>query len=197
MGEYEAHSKRMRTAICQAMIRLLEEKAFTKITVRDIMEAAEIQRATFYRYFRDKYEVAEEINRSLADFLTKNFFSAFYLGKGVDPKAQRVFDSQYRRVLNKMMRLQIENVDLRKNLNDAFQRDYRLHYPDCTDYEAYLAAENFLSVAAWLTLRDVPLTEIKSSFLSDTQLRWLARYYNVDPDGLAEYINQNKLPPTE
>ena len=54
MKQYEVHNQRMRQNICEAMYRILLEVPFPKITVQSILQEAHIQRATFYRYFRDK-----------------------------------------------------------------------------------------------------------------------------------------------
>ena len=43
--------------ILVAFNNLIEKKGFDKITVQMIIDEAEIGRATFYRYFRDKYDV--------------------------------------------------------------------------------------------------------------------------------------------
>lgn len=190
MGNNEAHGNRMRGAICHAMVSLLEKKPFSKITVRDIMDETQIQRATFYRYFRDKYQVAEVINQTLADFIAKNFFSAFYLGRGFDEDTLLAFDIRYRPVLNKMMSLRIENVDLQKNLQEAFLQNYRNHFPDCTEYEAYLACQNFLSAVVWASEGELSPSDFKTTLLSDAQIRWLAHYFSVSPEELGEFIAQ-------
>lgn len=62
---------RSRQALCTALLALLEEKAFEKITVRDITARADIGYATFFRHYPDKDAllndlVAEEINKLLA-----------------------------------------------------------------------------------------------------------------------------------
>jgi len=46
-----------RGIIINAMEQLLSKKHFDKITVQDILDKAKIARATFYRYFPDKYAV--------------------------------------------------------------------------------------------------------------------------------------------
>lgn len=188
MSEYEAHSKRMKQVICTAMVELLEEKAFLKITVRDIMDKAEIQRATFYRYFRDKYEVAETVNRSLAGFLAQRFFLSFYQGQGITEDSQYTFDVRYRKVLYKMLSLQVENVNLRKNLSDAFLSEYQGAFPDADEYEAYLAAQNFLSIVSWMAQSNASISEVRKILMSDSQQRWIARYYNVPPRTFSEFL---------
>ncbi len=47
--------------IYYAFIDLLHAKPFDKITVRDIVEACEINRNTFYYYYSDIYDLLEEV----------------------------------------------------------------------------------------------------------------------------------------
>lgn len=47
--------------IYETFIDLLGTKPFDRITVRDIVEACEINRNTFYYYYSDIYELLEEI----------------------------------------------------------------------------------------------------------------------------------------
>ena len=47
--------KRTRQLIQQAFMQLMAEKDFQNITVQDITERAEVNRATFYAHFEDKY----------------------------------------------------------------------------------------------------------------------------------------------
>ncbi len=44
-----------RNRLQQAMIELTAEKTFNNITVQDIAERADMNRATFYAHFEDKY----------------------------------------------------------------------------------------------------------------------------------------------
>ncbi len=47
--------------IYRTFLDLLRQKPFDKITVRDIVESANINRNTFYYYYSDIYELLEEI----------------------------------------------------------------------------------------------------------------------------------------
>jgi AcrR family transcriptional regulator len=47
--------KRTRRLLQRALTELLSEKRFHNITVQDIAERAEVNRATFYAHFEDKY----------------------------------------------------------------------------------------------------------------------------------------------
>jgi len=56
--------KRTRQLIQQAFMQLLAEKDFQNITVQDISDRAEVNRATFYAHFEDKYAL---LNRMVWD----------------------------------------------------------------------------------------------------------------------------------
>ena len=58
--------KRTRSLILQAFEQLLAEKGFESISVQDVTDKAEINRATFYNHFVDKY--------ALLDFTIKELF---------------------------------------------------------------------------------------------------------------------------
>lgn len=52
---------RTKKGIFDSFIQLLEDVEFDQITVRQITEKANINRATFYRHFEDKYDLLEKI----------------------------------------------------------------------------------------------------------------------------------------
>lgn len=56
----DIRSKRTRTAILNAMLELLENKSFEKITIQNICDVAGISRTAFYLYFEDKYDLIVE-----------------------------------------------------------------------------------------------------------------------------------------
>lgn len=47
--------------IKSAFLKLINEKALTKISVKDVVDACGVSRNTFYYYFRDVPELLEEI----------------------------------------------------------------------------------------------------------------------------------------
>ncbi len=51
--------RRTRKALQEALISLTAEKGFANVTIRDISERAMVNRATFYRYYRDKYDLLD------------------------------------------------------------------------------------------------------------------------------------------
>ncbi|MFJ7215012.1 TetR/AcrR family transcriptional regulator [Amycolatopsis sp. NPDC098790] len=53
----ERKQQETRERIVAAAYRLFEQRGYTRVTVDDIADAAEIGRATFFRYFGDKQEV--------------------------------------------------------------------------------------------------------------------------------------------
>lgn len=70
--------KRTLHVISDALISLMEEKGFDHITVRDITSRAEINRATFYLHYQDKYDLLDRI----VDEMIHEFTAAFQLPPG-------------------------------------------------------------------------------------------------------------------
>lgn len=56
-----------------SFIELLEKHDFSAITVQDILDKALINRKTFYRYYEDKYDLAETVIRKFFERLTHQF----------------------------------------------------------------------------------------------------------------------------
>ena len=62
--------KGVKQKIAQSFEKLLVAKNFDDITVMNIVEASGISKATFYRYFKDKYDIL--------DYGVKNNISSFF-----------------------------------------------------------------------------------------------------------------------
>ncbi len=59
--------QRTRQFIRDAFLELLERKQFEKIRVTDITEAAMVNRSTFYRHYRDKYDLADCLQEEMIE----------------------------------------------------------------------------------------------------------------------------------
>ncbi|MBO7689481.1 MAG: helix-turn-helix transcriptional regulator, partial [Clostridia bacterium] len=59
--------ERTRLVILHAFDELVEKVGFSKITVSMLCEEAGVSRATFYRYFKDKYDVMNYNYKQMVD----------------------------------------------------------------------------------------------------------------------------------
>lgn len=59
--------ERTKKGIVEAFNRLIAVKEFDRISAADIAQEAEISKATFYRYFKDKYDVMNYNYKELLD----------------------------------------------------------------------------------------------------------------------------------
>lgn len=57
----DARVRYTRMVIHQSFLQLLQEKPVSKITVKEICERSEINRATFYKHYQDPFDLLEKI----------------------------------------------------------------------------------------------------------------------------------------
>jgi len=93
-------------ALRESLIQLLQSKPISKITIKEICEAADINRSTFYVHYGDQYELMRQIER---DFLDDIYA---YLDK-YDFKGNSAESFQ---MLSKIFEYVIENAELCKVL---------------------------------------------------------------------------------
>lgn len=117
--------KRTRALIQQAFIELLAEKGFHAITVQDITQKAEINRATFYAHFPDKFALLETtIQKIFRQELEKRTLSACHYSDqnlralivtvcefiSQSNTHCKVSDSQFEMLVEKQVRKQIQDL---------------------------------------------------------------------------------------
>lgn len=61
MSRENVRVRRTRILLRQALVELIEERGFERLTVGEITERAMVSRAAFYRNYRDKYQLVELI----------------------------------------------------------------------------------------------------------------------------------------
>ena len=67
-----------RKVICDCFLELLNDEPIQKITVKAICDKADINRSTFYRYYKDAYDLMDQIVEELwADFKSQVTDKAF------------------------------------------------------------------------------------------------------------------------
>lgn len=73
-----------KAVIQAAYLRLIEQKAADKITVKDIAKECSINRNTFYYHYQDIYALMEDIIRTQADYLISMYPEQETLRERVD-----------------------------------------------------------------------------------------------------------------
>ena len=61
MGKVETNKKQKNTTLLQTSFELFTEKGFTKTTISDIVNRAGLAKGTFYLYFKDKYDLRDQL----------------------------------------------------------------------------------------------------------------------------------------
>ncbi|MBA3531906.1 MAG: TetR family transcriptional regulator [Ardenticatenales bacterium] len=69
-GEMDLRVRRTRLALRNALLSLIEEKGFDSIIVQEIADRAMINRGTFYKHYRDKYDLLEQTMQELLSELS-------------------------------------------------------------------------------------------------------------------------------
>ncbi len=72
MNKKEMKSAETKAKLSQAFITLYQEKPIEKISVREITDAAGYNRAAFYIYYKDIYDLLESIESRLLRYAEKN-----------------------------------------------------------------------------------------------------------------------------
>lgn len=157
--------KRTDKAIKQALISLLKEKPFEKITVQDILVETPVTRATFYAHFHDKYDIVET--------MLEDFFSILKVVKEelrTTPRSRSNIIIQksflnHRELLEALLKVRTENVDLRQAIAQELEHQY-------------LAESNSPSKETEARIYAQAFTEFQLSFLYDEKSDFSLEYMN-------------------
>ena len=74
MGNAVTENLRVRSAITEALFRLMVQKSFSEISISDIVRTAGVARASFYRNFENREAVIDGFLRTLHDEIIANPF---------------------------------------------------------------------------------------------------------------------------
>ncbi len=76
MEEHDFRIYRSKRDLRNALLTLLKEEPFEKISVKDICDSAHINKMTFYRHYDDKYDLLNDVVNSIADEIYKKCASS-------------------------------------------------------------------------------------------------------------------------
>lgn len=86
--------KYTKMVIKESFIKLLERKDISKITIKEICEDADINRATFYAHYSDQYDLLRKIEKELLDNINTHIAELDKKNSNVDTVlvAEKIFE---------------------------------------------------------------------------------------------------------
>jgi len=146
--------ERSREWILEALLRLMEKKRFSDITITEICKLAGVGRQTFYRRFASKEEIIKhELDRSFQEYM-KNLFERY----GITPSPQEIIIEGFNHWRkNERMHL----LFIKQNMDEIFIKSLEQHFnyfrkkqiiqPEWDDYFPEFALGGILLVLlAWV-----------------------------------------------
>ncbi|GEK29060.1 TetR/AcrR family transcriptional regulator [Furfurilactobacillus siliginis] len=128
MTEADFRSRRTTRRIEQALIKLLQDSPFEKITVAQLCAAATVSRSTFYAHYYDKYAIAERLVSTYQTQLENRLAQRFERGNVADVQAMiaplfkwLMTDSVTTRTL---MKLHLPDADLTASLHHELTKHF-------------------------------------------------------------------------
>jgi AcrR family transcriptional regulator len=92
--------------IKQSLVKLLQEKPISKISVKEICETADINRSTFYAHYSDQYDLLRQVvDETMQDL---NAYLGNYNFKAYEPESFQI--------MNRIFEYIVENAELCKVL---------------------------------------------------------------------------------
>ena len=126
-----------RTQIILHSIAIFSQKGVADTTVQDLLEASQVSRRTFYKYFKDKFDVLENIYSLSVNMLSKRFVEELEKVSSLSDLINRVVTLyfEYHTSMGSMIRIVHEEAcRLESPLNkrrtadrEAFVKTFRIH----------------------------------------------------------------------
>ncbi|MDR1429725.1 MAG: TetR/AcrR family transcriptional regulator [Spirochaetaceae bacterium] len=178
-GKQNGQPKRTKSYIFDALLLLMDEKPYNKITVSDITKRAGIARQTFYRNYNKKNDIIEQ-------YLTKSFNMELLMPENAEGDTKKsglvlTFDLGYiishkENLMKIILKINIENLfssrfrewskDL-KNLIDNYRDKLSAEEYEIYRYNVYYQAIGSMYILADWLKNDMPLpVEKLRSFLN-------------------------------
>lgn len=168
MTKKETHS--VRREIVNAVMELLAEKPYMDITVTDIINTAQVARASFYRNFNSINDVIDVIADEISDELIGDVFPTLH---GSDERKWREFLFNHFYCFTRKQK-QMEKIHP-QNRNVLFSRMDNM----IRQKEAELPSE---------TLRDKYLAVGKMGLIDNITRKWMDNGMQETPEEMIDYI---------
>ncbi|BCN30776.1 TetR/AcrR family transcriptional regulator [Anaeromicropila herbilytica] len=99
--------------IKESFIKLLQQKPISKITIKEICEVADINRATFYSHYTDQYDLFQQIETGIIDEIN-HYISSYNLTDPSDAPIEMIIKIlEFVKNNSEIFNLLLNNGDIR------------------------------------------------------------------------------------
>ena len=121
--------RRTHKAIIQAFLTLARQKSFDSIRVQDILDEALVSRYTFYKHFKDKYEIAEYLQAQIMQEFREVMRRYRAERADLEPVRKKQLDAYYQlgrqnEIFSALWNIHTDTVDLEKLFRQEFYDRY-------------------------------------------------------------------------
>lgn len=169
-------------AIIQALIRLLKQKPFERITIQDILEETPVTRATFYAHFKDKYHVAERMQEEFLGLLEEIVQQFHENQKSQYPQIIRSAQMMNHELTQALLKIHTDTVDIPRILAQRLENEYL-----CSSDSPNRAAEAYVYSQTMVALQMsyfLPgnVADQSESYFDDLVIATFLRILHLDTD---------------
>lgn len=180
----DRRQRKTRNAIFNAFISLLNEKSFEKITVGEIIERADIGRATFYAHFETKDYLLKELCGEL-------FCHIFDCMRGENEKHSHIFscdapDTDFLHLFQHIKKNDNHILDLLSGNNNGLFLGY---FKSGLIGMIHSRKESFTSIFSRSLPEDFVINHIASTFV-ETVHWWVKGNLKLSPEEINGYFNK-------
>ncbi len=167
--------KRTKRVLRECLFSLLEEKSIENITVKELTEAADVNRSTFYFYYKDINDMMIQIQNEIFEVFEETVISPQAYFVTVDDfteycKRFLLFCKEY----EKICKFVVSN-DPNNNLAKKIKTSLLRHIPDSTKVFAETDPRYYLTCYAL-------------SSMWETIIQWMYDGMKIEPEKMAEFM---------
>lgn len=133
-----------------AFLDLLDEKEFEQMTVQDILDKAQINRSTFYKYYMNKNEVALALVNELKSIFVSDLDQRFTISTMEFAKMMRPIFLANQDLVRKVSRIRTPKIHFLEDLREMVKIAYVKYQRHCSDFsleELYFQGHLFATVS--------------------------------------------------
>ena len=157
-----ADSNSTKSALADAMKKLMVRKSFAKISISDLCEECGLNRKSFYYHFKDKYDLVNWIfDRDYSGFVYRNKGDSFFF------KELCEYFSENSAYYRKVFMIQGHNCFLEHLYNHFYRLLIACKKEDSTDFEISFYSDAIVSaIKRWLNMVNLDCEHFSSELES-------------------------------